>query len=80
MFLLLVAGLAQAQQRHELTVKEAVELAYKNVVELKNVQLDYKIQEALNQEIVGRALPQVSGNASTSYYLGLPKYLFPNSQ
>ncbi|MBD0365682.1 MAG: TolC family protein, partial [Flavisolibacter sp.] len=78
--LLLLAGLAQAQQQHELTVKEAVELAYKNVVELKNVQLDYKIQEAQNKEIIGRALPQVSSNASANYYLSLPKFLFPNAQ
>ncbi|MBD0296134.1 MAG: TolC family protein [Flavisolibacter sp.] len=78
--LLLLAGLVQAQQRHELTVKEAVELAYKNVVELKNVQLDYKIQEAQNKEIIGRALPQVSSNASANYYLSLPKFLFPNAQ
>ncbi|MDQ3844217.1 MAG: TolC family protein [Bacteroidota bacterium] len=78
--LFLVAGLAQAQHRHELTVKEAVELAYKNVVELKNVQLDYKIQEAQNREIIGRALPQVSSNASANYYLSLPKFLFPNAQ
>ncbi|MBD0276806.1 MAG: TolC family protein [Flavisolibacter sp.] len=78
--LLLLAGLVQAQQRHELTVKEAVELAYKNVVELKNVQLDYKIQEAQNKEITGRALPQVSSNASANYYLSLPKFLFPNAQ
>lgn len=72
----LVAG---AQQRYELTVKEAVDLAYKNVIELKNAQVDYKIQEAKNREIFGQALPQVSGTAGTQYYVQLPQILFPNA-
>ena len=40
----------QAQQpdtakptRYELTVREAVDLAFKNVIELKNANLDYRI-------------------------------------
>jgi outer membrane protein TolC len=78
--ILLVTGIAQAQKKYELTVKEAVDLAYQNVVELKNAQLDYKIQEARNKEIVGQALPQVSGNVSASHFLKLPTILFPNPQ
>jgi outer membrane protein TolC len=79
---LLVLGTAStvsAQNRYELTVKDAVDLAYKNVVELKNVQVDYRIQEAMNKEIVGRALPQVSANLGTQYYVKLPQVLFPSS-
>lgn len=78
-FLLLVAGLAQAQQRYELTVQEAVDLAYKNVIELKNAQVDYRLQQAQNKEILGQALPQLSANAGTQYYLKLPQVLFPQS-
>ena len=70
---------ANAQNKYELTVHEAVDLAYKNVVELKNAQVDYKIQEAQNKEIFGRALPQISGSAGVQYYLKLPKILFPMS-
>lgn len=77
--LLFAAFSAQAQQRHELTVKEAVDLAYKNVIELKNAQLDYQIQEAKNKEIFGQALPQLSGNAGLSHYLKLPIILFPDA-
>lgn len=77
--LLLVAGITQAQQRHELTVKEAVDLAYKNVIELKNAQIDYKIQEAKNREILGQAYPQLTGAASANHYLKLPVILFPQS-
>ena len=76
---LLVAGFVQAQQRYELTVEEAVDLAYKNVTELKNAQIDYKIQEARNKEILGAAYPQLSGVAGANYYFKLPQILFPDA-
>jgi outer membrane protein len=69
---------ATAQQKYELTVKEAVELAFKNVIELKNLQLDYRLQEAKNKEITGAAYPQLTGEASLSHYLKLPLILFPD--
>ncbi len=78
--LVLLASIVQAQQKHELTVKEAVDMAYKNVVELKNAQLDYQLQEAKNKEIVGQALPQISGNMQANHYLKLPTILFPQSE
>lgn len=77
--LIWLAGAAQAQQRYELSVKEAVDVAYKNVIELKNAQVDYRIQEAQNKEIFGQALPQLSASASIQYYLKLPQVLFPQS-
>lgn len=77
--LLLISGIASAQQRYELTVKEAVDLAYKNVIELKNAEIDYRIQEAKNREIYGQALPQVSGNFGMNKYLELPAILFPDA-
>lgn len=75
---LLPAIVVQAQQRHELTVREAVELAYKNVVQVRNAQLDYRIQEAQNKEIFGQALPQVTGTVGANHYLKLPGILFPD--
>jgi outer membrane protein len=80
LLLLLVAmSPTYAQQKFELTVKDAVDLAYKNVIQIKNAQVDLRIQEANNKEILGRALPQVSGNAGAQYYLQLPQILFPNA-
>ena len=76
---LLISVVARAQQKYELSVKEAVELAYKNVIELKNAQIDYDIQAARNKEILGQALPQLTGNAAANYYLKLPILLFPQS-
>lgn len=69
---------ATAQHKYELSVKEAVELAFKNVTEVKNATLDVDIQRAQNRQITGQALPQLSGNASISRYLELPQILFPD--
>ena len=80
LILLLLTGAVQAQQRYELTVQEAVDLAYKNVVEIKNAQVDYRIQQAKNKEIEGQALPQISGSISANRYLKLPTVLFPQSE
>ncbi len=79
LFLVMLAGFSQAQKKYELTVKEAVDLAYNNVVELKNAQIDYKIQKAKNSEILGQALPQINGNVQANHYLKLPTILFPQS-
>ena len=78
---LLMAGVTHevtAQKKYELTVKEAVDMAFKNVTEVKNALLDVDIQRAQNKEITGQALPQVTGNASISRYLELPQILFPD--
>ncbi|HET9824511.1 MAG TPA: TolC family protein [Chitinophagaceae bacterium] len=66
-------------QRYDLTVKEAVDLAFKNVQELRSATLDYRIQEAKNKEIAGQALPQLSGTIGANRYLQVPKFLFPQS-
>ena len=69
----------QAQQKYEMTVKDAVDLAYKNVVELKNARVDYQIQVAKNREILGQAFPQLSGNVGANYYFKVPTILFPDA-
>jgi len=82
MFTLLFLALVHfsfAQKKYELTVKEAVELAYKNVADVKNAALDIQIQQAQNNEITGQALPQLTGTASLNRYLQLPKILFPDA-
>ncbi len=77
--LLLSVQLTQAQTEYRLTVKEAVDLALKNVADIKNLRIDSLKQEAQNKEIVGSALPQVSGTAQVAHYLTLPKVLFPSA-
>lgn len=80
LFLLCFASAAISQKRYELTVKQAVELAFNNVTDVKNAALDVKIQDAQNKEITGQALPQISGTASISRYLKQPQVLFPSSE
>lgn len=77
--LLLSVQVTQAQTEYRLTVKEAVDLALKNVADIKNLRIDSLKQEAQNKEIVGSALPQVSGSAQVAHYLTLPKVLFPSA-
>lgn len=76
---LFLAATSMGQQRHEISVKEAVDLAYKNVIEIRNKALDYKIQEAMNKGITGQALPQITGSAGAQYYYKLPVFLFPDA-
>jgi outer membrane protein TolC len=83
MFTLLIFGCltdAISQQKYELSVKQAVELAFENLTEVKNAALDVEIQNAQNKEITGQALPQLAGTASINRYLKLPQILFPASQ
>jgi outer membrane protein TolC len=70
---------ARAQQVYEITARDAVDIAFKNVNELKNAKLDYKISEARNKEITGLALPQVSGSLQGNHYLSLPIIQFPDA-
>lgn len=82
MFTLLLLSLinsAFTQKRYDLSVKEAVDLAFKNVPDVRNAALDIQIQRAQNKEITGQALPQLSGTASLNRYLQLPKILFPDA-
>jgi outer membrane protein TolC len=78
--LLLCLSNVFSQKRYDLSVKEAVELAFKNVTEVKNAELDFEIQNAQNKEITGQALPQVTGAGSINRYLKLPQVLFPSSE
>src|SRR5262249_16651943 len=79
LFFVLAANRLSPQQRYEITDKKAVDIAFKNVADLKNAQLDYKIAEAKNKEITGLALPQVSASASGNHYLSLPLIQFPDA-
>ncbi|MES1221800.1 MAG: TolC family protein [Bacteroidota bacterium] len=77
--LMLLGNSLAAQQRYEITAKEAVDIAFKNVAEIKNAQLDYKIANAKNKEITGMAFPQVSASLSGNHYLSLPLIQFPDA-
>jgi len=78
-FLFFLSSKASAQQLYEITAKDAVDIAFKNVADIKNAHLDYQIADARNKEITGMALPQVSGSLSGNHYLSLPLIQFPDA-
>ncbi len=75
----LSTAILQAQERYIITAKDAVDIAFKNVNDIKNAKLDYRIAEARNKEITGMAFPQVSGVLQGNHYLSLPLIQFPDA-
>ena len=72
---------AQQQQQpqvYQITAKGAVDIAFKNLADLKNARLDYKMAEAKNKEFTGLAFPQITGSAQGNHYLTLPLIQFPD--
>ena len=76
---LLLSGTVLAQKEYRLSVNDAVALALKNTVELKNLRLDSLRQKAQNREVTGMALPQITGSGQVAHYVTLPKILFPST-
>lgn len=63
---------AQAQDTQEpllLSVNDAMRLAVKNNIETVNARLDSKNQDAVNAEVTGIALPQISAKGEFNDYL-----------
>lgn len=77
-FLLLLAAFAQAQQRYELSARQAADFARKNNVQVKNALLDVQIQQQTNKEITASAYPQINANANLNYYPNVGVQTFPN--
>lgn len=71
-------GQASAQKAYQLTAKQAVDLALRQVNEIKNLQIDKKLQIAQNREITGQAYPQVTGNVGVNHYFSIPVTFLPD--
>jgi len=67
-----------AQQRHELTAKEAAQYANNNNTLVKNALVDVQIQAQTNREITANAFPQINGNAGINYFPSIGVQRFPN--
>jgi outer membrane protein TolC len=68
----------QELQVYQITAKDAIDIAFKNLADIKNAKLDYKAAEARNKEFTGLALPQVTGSLQGNHYLTLPLIQFPD--
>jgi outer membrane protein len=69
----------KAQQTFTISVNEAVDIALKNVIEIKNLKLDEEIQLMKNKEVLATTRPQLSATGQISYYTNTPKIQFPTS-
>lgn len=69
---------ATAQQRHDLTVQQAVDYAMKNSVMVKNALIDVKIQEQTNRDITSAAYPHLNGSIGATYNPNIAVQSFPN--
>lgn len=63
--------------RHLLSVRQAIDYATKNNVQVKNALLDILIQKEQNREIAAAALPSVSASGSITDNLKLQTTLLP---
>jgi outer membrane protein len=77
--LIFISSKISAQKKIEISVKHAVNIAFENVTELKNLRADSLLQWFRNKEIEGMAYPQISGTSSISHYLSLPLIQFPDA-
>ena len=75
---LLLQQTVTAQQVNNFTVKQAVDYALSNAVEVKNSLLDLQIQKQTNREITSAAFPQITGGVSVNYFPNVAVQSFPN--
>lgn len=72
---------AQDQKRgdtiYRFSVKQCVEFASKNNMQIKNAIIDLKQQEQTNRGVTSAALPNVSANAGITDYIKIPTTLLP---
>lgn len=66
-----------SRQVHQLSVKEAIEFAKKNSIQVKKALEDIRIQEQVNREVTASALPQVNGSFNFTDNIKLPTSLLP---
>lgn len=81
--LLMIGLTAVAQEKdkpavYRLSVKEAVEIAFKNFTDIKNVKQDVELQRLKNKEIEGQAYPQLSGSLQLNHYPNIPVTTLPD--
>lgn len=68
----------QGQEVHHFSVKQAIEYARKNNVQVKNALIALETQRQVNREITAAAYPQINGNMGTNYNPNVTVQQFPN--
>ncbi len=68
---------AQNVTRHTFSIKDCVEYAHKNNLQVKNALLNVQSQFQTNRDITSAALPSITGSISGNDYLKIPTSLLP---
>ncbi len=64
--------------RHAFSLKQAIEYAKKNNVQVKNALLDIQRQEQVNREVTSMAYPRINASLSTVFNPGIVTTVLPN--
>jgi outer membrane protein len=81
LMLLLLSLLASAEAQDStitLSVKEAVDYAKKNSMQVRNSLIGIELQRQQNKEITAAAYPQLTGSVGSNYYPNVAVQRFPN--
>ena len=76
-FFVLLFVTTNAQTLHQFSLKQAVDYASKNNVQVKNALLNVQMQQQNNKIITAAALPTINASVGTTYYIDIPVSLIP---
>lgn len=76
--LTIIGGNAEAQERHDFSLAQAVEYAKKNSAQVKNALLAVKNQAEINREVTASAYPSINGTVGATYNPNVATQSFPN--
>lgn len=65
-------------KRYEFSVKQAIDFAKKNNVNVKNALLDVQYQEQVNREVTSAAYPHINAGLGTTYNPNVATQVLPN--
>lgn len=63
---------------NEFTLQGAIDYAIKHNASYQNAEIDIKLAEYKNREIIGIGLPQINGSVDLKDYLKIPTSILPN--
>lgn len=74
----LVPAQTFAQEPVALSLQDCIDYALKNSVSAKNARIDVALQKAQNDEVTGRALPQISGEGKYTQFFDVQQQFLPS--
>lgn len=77
-FLPLLLSAQNTTTSSEFTLQGAIDYASKHNTSYKNAELDIKLAEYKNREVIGMGLPQVNASVDLKDYLKIPTSILPN--